>query len=101
MKGRLAILAEHGLTMSTISDVIAGLEPLEGAKAFLDELRSRTQVIILSDTFEQFAAPLMRHLGMPTILCHQLVVGQRSKPRALIGGPAREARPRSYGCERT
>ena len=74
MKGRLAILAEHGLTMSTISDVIAGLEPLEGAKAFLDELRSRTQVIILSDTFEQFAAPLMRHLGMPTILCHQLVV---------------------------
>ena len=74
MKGRLAILDEHGLTMSLISDVIAELEPLPGARAFLDELRATTQVVILSDTFEQFAAPLMRHLGMPTILCHQLVV---------------------------
>ena len=74
MKGRLELLAEHGLLMSTISDVIAGLEPMEGARAFLDELRDRTQVIILSDTFEQFAAPLMRHLGMPAILCHQLIV---------------------------
>ena len=74
MKGRLALLAEHGLRMSTIRDVIAGLEPMEGACAFLDELRERTQVIILSDTFEQFAAPLMRHLGMPAILCHQLIV---------------------------
>lgn len=74
MKGRLALLAEHGLLMSTITDVIAGLEPMEGARAFLDELRERTQVIILSDTFEQFAAPLMRHLGMPAILCHQLIV---------------------------
>jgi phosphoserine / homoserine phosphotransferase len=74
MKGRLQILDEHGLTMSTIADVIGGLEPLEGAKAFLDELRARTQVIILSDTFEQFGAPFMRQLGMPTILCHQLVV---------------------------
>ena len=74
MKGRLALLAEHGLLMSTIADVIAGLEPMEGARAFLDELRKRTQVIILSDTFEQFAAPLMRHLGMPAILCHQLIV---------------------------
>ncbi len=74
MKGRLALLAEHGLLMSTITDVIAGLEPMEGARAFLDELRERTQVIILSDTFEQFAAPLMRQLGMPAILCHQLIV---------------------------
>ncbi len=74
MKGRLAILAEHGLTMSLIADVIAGLEPMEGARDFLDALRARTQVIILSDTFEQFAAPLMRHLGMPTIFCHQLIV---------------------------
>ena len=74
MKGRLALLAEHGLLMSTIADVIAGLEPMEGARAFLDELRKRTQVIILSDTFEQFAAPLMRHLCMPAILCHQLIV---------------------------
>jgi phosphoserine/homoserine phosphotransferase len=74
MKYRLDILAREGLTMSLISDVIAGLEPLPGAKAFLDALRARTQVIILSDTFEQFGAPLMRHLGMPTILCHQLIV---------------------------
>ena len=74
MKGRLELLEQHGLTMSTISDVIAGLEPMEGARDFLDALRARTQVIILSDTFEQFAAPLMRQLGMPTILCHQLIV---------------------------
>ena len=74
MKYRLAILEEKGLTMSLIADVIAGLEPLPGAKQFLDALRERTQVIILSDTFEQFGAPLMRQLGMPTILCHQLIV---------------------------
>lgn len=74
MKGRLALLDEHGLTMSTIADVIAGLEPMEGARDFLDALRERSQVIILSDTFEQFGAPFMRQLGMPTILCHQLVV---------------------------
>lgn len=74
MRGRLALLAEHSLTMTTIADVIAGLEPMEGAREFLDTLRERTQVIILSDTFEQFAAPLMRQLGMPTILCHQLIV---------------------------
>jgi phosphoserine/homoserine phosphotransferase len=74
MRGRLAILDEHGLTMSLVADVIAGLEPLPGARDFLDDLRSRTQVVILSDTFEQFGRPLMRHLGMPTILCHRLVV---------------------------
>ncbi len=74
MKYRLAILEEKGLTMSLIADVIAGLEPMPGAKQFLDALRERTQVIILSDTFEQFGAPLMRQLGMPTILCHQLIV---------------------------
>lgn len=74
MRGRLDLLSEHGLTMSTISDVIATLGPLDGARAFLDELRSRTQVVLLSDTFEQFGAPLMRQLGMPTILCHRLIV---------------------------
>ena len=74
MKGRLEILDANGLTMSLVEDVIAGLEPLPGARAFLDALREQTQVIILSDTFEQFAKPLMRHLGMPTILCHRLVV---------------------------
>lgn len=74
MRYRLDLLAEHGLTLSLISDVIGGLEPLPGARAFLDALRARTQVVILSDTFEQFADPLMRQLGMPTILCHRLVV---------------------------
>ncbi len=74
MRYRLDLLAEHGLTMSLIEDVIAGLEPLPGAIGFLADLRARTQVVILSDTFEQFAAPLMRQLGWPTILCHRLEV---------------------------
>jgi len=74
MRYRLNLLAEHGLTMSLIEDVIAGLEPLPGAKAFLDELRSRTQLIILSDTFEQFARPFMCQLGWPAVFCHHLVV---------------------------
>jgi phosphoserine/homoserine phosphotransferase len=74
MRYRLDLLAQHGLTMSLIEDVIAGLTPLEGARSFLDELRAETQVILLSDTFEQFARPLMRHLGWPTVLCHRLVV---------------------------
>jgi phosphoserine / homoserine phosphotransferase len=74
MKGRLQLLEQHGLTMSMIADVISTLSPMEGAREFLDALRDRTQVIILSDTFEQFGAPLMRQLGMPTLLCHRLVV---------------------------
>jgi len=74
MKGRLRILHEHGLRLPDIQQVIGTLVPLEGAKDFLDELRSLTQVIILSDTFEEFAQPLMRQLGWPTIFCHQLEV---------------------------
>lgn len=74
MRGRLDLLNQHGLTMSTIADVIGGLAPLEGAKEFLDELRSKTQVLLLSDTFEQFGQPLMRHLGFPTLICHRLIV---------------------------
>jgi phosphoserine/homoserine phosphotransferase len=74
MRGRLAILDQHGLKLSDIQSVIGSLQPLEGGKAFLDELRSFVQVIILSDTFEQFAVPLLRHLGQPTLLCHRLVV---------------------------
>ncbi len=74
MQGRLRILADNGLKLSDIQRVIGTLEPLEGARAFLDELRSLTQLVILSDTFEQFAAPFMRQLGMPTLLCHRLVV---------------------------
>jgi phosphoserine / homoserine phosphotransferase len=74
MRYRLELLDEHRLTMSLIEDVIAGLEPLDGACEFLDELRAETQVVLLSDTFEQFARPLMRQLGWPTVLCHRLVV---------------------------
>ena len=74
MRYRLDLLAEHGLTLSVIDEVIGDLKPLPGAAEFLAELRTRTQVIILSDTFEQFAAPLMRQLGWPAILCHRLVV---------------------------
>ncbi len=74
MRYRLDLLAEHGLTMSLIQDVIGGLTPMDGAVEFLDELRSETQVVLLSDTFEQFAKPLMRQLGWPTVLCHRLVV---------------------------
>ncbi|MCU1390627.1 MAG: thrH [Ilumatobacteraceae bacterium] len=74
MRGRLELLAENGLSMSTIADVIGTLSPLDGAKQFLDALRERTQVLLLSDTFEQFGQPLMRQLGFPTLLCHRLVV---------------------------
>jgi len=74
MRGRLEILSRHGLKLSDIQQVIGSLKLLEGAKDFLDELRSMVQVIILSDTFEQFAAPLLRQLGWPTLLCHRLLV---------------------------
>ncbi len=74
MKGRLKILDEHKLKLADIQEVISTLSPLEGAKAFLDELRSLTQVIILSDTFAEFAQPLMRQLAWPTLFCHQLEV---------------------------
>ena len=74
MRGRLEILDRHGLTMSAIEKVIGSLSPLPGAVEFLDELRARTQVVILSDTFEQFGRPLMRHLGLPTLICHRLIV---------------------------
>ncbi len=74
MRGRLAILDQHGLKLSDIQQVIGTLQPLPGARAFLDELRSLVQVVILSDTFEQFATPLLRQLNWPTLLCHKLVV---------------------------
>ncbi len=74
MRYRLDLLERHGLTLSAIQAVIGGLGPLPGAVEFLDELRTRTQVVVLSDTFEQFAQPLVRQLGWPTILCHRLVV---------------------------
>ena len=79
MRYRLAILKEHGLGLKEIQDVIAKIDPMPGAKAFLDELRSFTQVIIISDTFTQFAAPLMAKLGYPTIFCNELVVAENGE----------------------
>lgn len=74
MRYRIELLERHGVTLSKIQEVIGGLAPLPGAIAFLDALRSRVQVIILSDTFEQFAQPLMRQLKYPALFCHRLVV---------------------------
>ena len=76
MKWRIGILEEHGLGLAEIQDVIARIDPMPGAKEFLDELRSFAQVIIISDTFSQFASPLMKKLGWPTIFCNELVVGE-------------------------
>ena len=74
MRYRLALLKTHGLKLADIQNVIAGMAPMAGAKAFLDELRSRFQVIILSDTFYEFADPMMVQLGRPTLFCHKLVI---------------------------
>ncbi len=76
MKYRMDILKEHGLGLKEIQETIEKIDPLPGAKEFLDELRSLTQVIIISDTFEQFAAPLMKKLGWPTIFCNSLEVDE-------------------------
>ncbi len=73
MKQRLRILDEHGLKLSDIQEVIATLKPLDGAIEFVDWLRERFQVVILSDTFYEFSQPLMRQLGFPTLLCHRLI----------------------------
>lgn len=76
MTWRLGVLREHGLGLRQIQETIAAIDPIPGAKEFLDELRSITQVIIISDTFEQFATPLMRKLGWPTIFCNSLEVAK-------------------------
>ena len=76
MKWRIGILKEHGLGLKEIQDTIAKIEPIPGAKEFLDELRELTQVIIISDTFTQFATPLMKKLGWPTIFCNSLEVAE-------------------------
>lgn len=73
MKGRIEILAKHGLTLPDIQSVIAKMDVLEGAKEFMDRLRAREQVVILSDTFYQFAAPFMQKLGQPSLFCHDLL----------------------------
>ena len=82
MNWRLGILKEHGLGLKEIQDTIAKIDPMDGAKAFLDALRAQTQVMILSDTFEQFAMPLMKKLGYPTLLCNTLTV----EPDGFISG---------------
>ncbi|MBP5431306.1 bifunctional phosphoserine phosphatase/homoserine phosphotransferase ThrH [Ruminococcus sp.] len=79
MKWRLGILKEHGLGLKEIQDTIAKIEPMEGAKEFLDSLRELGQVIIISDTFTQFAAPLMKKLGWPTIFCNSLEVAENGE----------------------
>ena len=79
MRWRLGILKEHGLGLKEIQETIARIEPLPGAKKFLDELRSITQVIILSDTFEEFAKPLMEKLGWPSIFCNSLEVAENGE----------------------
>ena len=76
MRYRLDILKEHGLGLKDVQDVIAQIDPLSGAKEFLDALRGETQVIILSDTFSQFAAPLIEKLGRPTLFCNELVIDE-------------------------
>ena len=76
MRWRLGILKEHGLKLADVQNVIAKIDPLPGAKEFLDSLREVTQVVILSDTFEEFAKPLMKKLGWPTILCNNLVISE-------------------------
>lgn len=79
MNWRLSILKEHGLGLKEIQETIAKIDPMPGAKEFLDELRSLCQVIIISDTFTQFAAPLMKKLGMPTIFCNSLEVADNGE----------------------
>ena len=79
MKWRLGTLKEHGLGLKEIQETIAKIDPMPGAKEFLDELRSMTQVIIISDTFTQFAAPLMKKLGWPTIFCNSLEVAENGE----------------------
>ena len=79
MRWRLGILKEHGLGLKEIQDTIAKIDPLPGAKEFLDELRKTTQVIIISDTFTQFATPLMEKLGWPTIFCNSLEVAENGE----------------------
>ena len=79
MKWRIGILKEHGLGLKEIQETIAKIDPMPGAKEFLDELRSITQVLIISDTFSQFAGPLMKKLGYPTIFCNELEVAENGE----------------------
>ncbi|MBR2837172.1 MAG: bifunctional phosphoserine phosphatase/homoserine phosphotransferase ThrH [Kiritimatiellae bacterium] len=79
MRGRIDLLAKHGLGLREIRETIAGIDPMPGAREFLDALRERTQVLILSDTFYEFAMPLMRKLGYPTLMCNELVADEEGR----------------------
>ena len=94
MKWRMGILREHGLGLKEIQDVIAKIDPLPGAKAFLDELRARTQVVIVSDTFEEFAKPLMKKLGYPC--CRESARADARYGRPPCAGRCRSHSPRSH-----
>ena len=84
MAWRMDILSEHSLTLTDIQNTISEIKPLEGAKEFLDKLRAMTQVVILSDTFREFASPLMKQLGWPTILCNSLVVDENNMLSGMV-----------------
>lgn len=84
MAWRMDILREHSLTLKDIQNTISEIKPLEGAKEFLDKLRAMTQVVILSDTFREFASPLMKQLGWPTILCNSLVVDENNMLSGMV-----------------
>ena len=84
MAWRMDILREHSLTLTDIQNTISEIKPLEGAKEFLDKLRAMTQVVILSDTFREFASPLMKQLGWPTILCNSLVVDENNMLSGMV-----------------
>ena len=84
MAWRIDILREHSLTLTDIQNTISEIKPLEGAKEFLDKLRAMTQVVILSDTFREFASPLMKQLGWPTILCNSLVVDENNMLSGMV-----------------
>lgn len=79
MKYRLSILKEHGLGIQEITETIAKMEPMKGAKEFLDDLRDEVEVILVSDTFRQFVSPLMKKLGRPTIFCNELIISERGE----------------------
>ncbi len=96
MKRRIAILDEHGLRLRDIRNVIAGMDPLEGAREFLDRLRERYQVVILSDTFTQFAQPLMQKLGWPTLFCNSLVVDRDDR---IVGYRLRQPDGKRHAAE--
>ena len=84
MAWRMDILREHSLTLTDIQNTISEIKPIEGAKEFLDKLRAMTQVVILSDTFREFASPLMKQLGWPTILCNSLVVDENNMLSGMV-----------------